>query len=293
VTIPFSTKDTKDGLVKTYLWTPEDLEREGTLLGSFRGSSYDDMQARAREVGLANGMGHPALGLTLRLRPSTGLNDQPYPVSPSEWDQFQFDEPSYCREPVRVYAFDGGKFDLRPRPPVVCLCGSTRFKDAFEAASRSETLAGRIVLSVGGIYGHMEGLDMGGPVKAMLDELHLRKIDMANEILVVSENGYIGQSTFREIEYAYGLGRPVRWVEATAEVNYRAIRQGSQSQRRDAGQDAGLARDEAAPAADRGDQGKNQAGPGGPRGGETAEGTEAAETPERVEVDRGAASPIG
>jgi hypothetical protein len=75
--------------------------------------------------------------------------------------------------------------DVENRPTVVCLCGSTRFKDAFIAASRSETLAGRIVLSVG-LFGHQEGMDMGGPVKAMLDALHLEKCRLADEILVIN-----------------------------------------------------------------------------------------------------------
>jgi hypothetical protein len=71
---------------------------------------------------------------------------------------------------------------MNDRPIVVCLCGSTRFKDAFEAAMQSETLVGKIVLTVG-LFGHLEGLDMDGPTKRMLDELHLRKIDMADEVL--------------------------------------------------------------------------------------------------------------
>lgn len=97
-------------------------------------------------------------------------------------------------------------------PPVVCLCGSTRFAEAYLKAQREETLAGRIVLSVG-LFGHREALDMGGPVKAVLDELHLRKIDLADEVLVVSdETGYFGESTRREIAYAERQGKPVRYM---------------------------------------------------------------------------------
>jgi hypothetical protein len=70
-------------------------------------------------------------------------------------------------------------------PTIVTLCGSTRFGDAFRDALRDETLAGKIVLSVG-LLGHAEGIDMDGPVKQMLDELHKRKIDVADEILVLN-----------------------------------------------------------------------------------------------------------
>ena len=98
------------------------------------------------------------------------------------------------------------------RPPVVCLCGSTRFKQAFLDANRSETLAGRVVLSVG-LFGHEEGIDMAGPVKAMLDRLHLAKIDMADEVLVLNVGGYVGESTRREVEYARRHGKRLRWLE--------------------------------------------------------------------------------
>ena len=98
-------------------------------------------------------------------------------------------------------------------PTTVCLCGSTRFRDAYLDAQRTETLAGRIVLTVG-LLGHHEGLDMDGPVKAMLDELHLRKIDLADEILVLNVGGYIGESTRREIAYAKRKGKHIRWLEA-------------------------------------------------------------------------------
>lgn len=100
------------------------------------------------------------------------------------------------------------------RPKVVCLCGSTRFGDAYRDATRRETLEGNIVLSVG-LLGHAEGLDMDGPLKVVLDQLHLRKIDMADEVLILNVGGYIGSSTRNELEYARKLGKPVRFLEAT------------------------------------------------------------------------------
>jgi hypothetical protein len=98
------------------------------------------------------------------------------------------------------------------RPRIVTLCGSTRFRDAFEAAMRAETLAGRICIGVG-LFGHQEALDMGGPVKAMLDRLHLAKIDISHEILVLNVGGYIGTSTRNEIAYAIREGKVVRYLE--------------------------------------------------------------------------------
>jgi hypothetical protein len=100
----------------------------------------------------------------------------------------------------------------KEKPTVVCLCGSTRFADAFRNAMREETLAGKIVLTVG-LLGHAEGIDMEGPVKKMLDELHLRKIDLADEVLVLNVGGYVGYSTGKEIAYAHANGKPVRYLE--------------------------------------------------------------------------------
>lgn len=91
------------------------------------------------------------------------------------------------------------------------MCGSTRFKDAFIEATKRETLEGKIVISVG-LFGHSEAIDMNGPVKAMLDQLHFRKIDISDEILVLNVDGYIGHSTRNEIEYATKAGKKVRYL---------------------------------------------------------------------------------
>jgi hypothetical protein len=96
-------------------------------------------------------------------------------------------------------------------PVVVTLCGSTRFMRAFYDANMRETLAGKIVLTVGmsshGDYHPTE------EQKAALDELHKRKIDLADEILVLNVGGYIGESTRSEIAYAWAAGKPVRYLE--------------------------------------------------------------------------------
>lgn len=100
-------------------------------------------------------------------------------------------------------------------PDIVCLCGSTKFKQAFIDAQMRETLAGRIVLSVGS-YMHSDPkiADIITPaVKRALDELHKRKIDLCDEILVLNVDGYIGESTRGEIDYALRAGKAVRYLE--------------------------------------------------------------------------------
>jgi hypothetical protein len=105
--------------------------------------------------------------------------------------------------------------------PITVLCGSTRFYDRFREQNLRLTLAGHIVLSIGCDTRSDGDLDLataGGAsldeVKARLDALHLAKIDLADEVLVIDVDGYIGDSTRREIEYARSLGRPVRYLSA-------------------------------------------------------------------------------
>jgi hypothetical protein len=102
------------------------------------------------------------------------------------------------------------------RPMIVCLCGSTRFKAEFEAANEVETLAGKIVLSVGFFAGMLTDAGrrerLTPEVKLALDELHVQKIEIADEVLVVNVDGYIGASTRREIWYAAMRNKPIRWV---------------------------------------------------------------------------------
>jgi len=97
-------------------------------------------------------------------------------------------------------------------PTIVCLCGSTKFKDEFIQANRDETLKGNIVLTVG-LFGHHEpNFDMSSEMKVMLDELHKRKIDLADEVLIINVNHYIGNSTKSEIEYAKNAGKIVKYL---------------------------------------------------------------------------------
>lgn len=110
-----------------------------------------------------------------------------------------------------------------PRPTITVLCGSTRFRKAFDEANLWLTLSGHIVLSIGvdmrndSDHPSLRDLDedvLEG-VKRNLDELHKRKIDLADEVFVIDPDGYIGASTRSEIEYATKLGRPIRYLSKT------------------------------------------------------------------------------
>lgn len=96
--------------------------------------------------------------------------------------------------------------------PVITLCGSTRFKEDFERVNRELTLQGNIVISVG-CFGH-SGDVFSEADKIMLDDIHKRKIDMADAIYVINKNGYIGESTKSEIKYAFEHNKSVMFMEA-------------------------------------------------------------------------------
>ncbi len=103
---------------------------------------------------------------------------------------------------------------------VITLCGSTRFKEQFIKVQKDLTLKGNIVISVG-MFGHSgdsevwENMDEGTltKTKEMLDDMHKRKIDMSDEIFVINVNGYIGESTKSEIEYAQKNGKIINYLE--------------------------------------------------------------------------------
>lgn len=122
-------------------------------------------------------------------------------------------------------------------PKIVCLCGSTRFWKQFQEANYRETMAGNIVLTVGFyphasqqrvkvdgcmgeqeavvtiVHPHGENVGCTPEEKIALDHLHFRKIDLADEVLVLNVGGYIGESTRNEINYATKMGKVIRYLE--------------------------------------------------------------------------------
>ena len=94
------------------------------------------------------------------------------------------------------------------RPEIVCICGSAKFVDEMRAANRDLTFAGVIVVAPG-----ETDEVVTDEQKAVLDALHLRKIDLADRVLVVNPGGYVGESTSREIAYARATGKPISFTD--------------------------------------------------------------------------------
>jgi hypothetical protein len=98
---------------------------------------------------------------------------------------------------------------------IITLCGSTKFRDEFIAEQKRLTLEGNIVISVG-LFGHSGDNEVWSEsTKEMLDDMHKRKIDLADEIFVINVGGYIGSSTRSEIDYAIKNNKPVTYLETT------------------------------------------------------------------------------
>ena len=112
------------------------------------------------------------------------------------------------------------------KPKIVCLCGSTRFSEAFQKAQFDLTMAGEIVLTIGcnmktdtelfKDYSESELKE----IKTKLDELHKRKIDLADEVLILNVGNYIGESTASEMSYAYAHNKPVRFLNPSKALDF-------------------------------------------------------------------------
>lgn len=100
-------------------------------------------------------------------------------------------------------------------PPVgvVTLCGSTRFREQFDAENMRLTLEGYIVLSCGVWDKTTPGVEVSDEQKKSLDLTHKRKIDLSDGIHVINVDGYTGESTRSEITYAQAHGKRITYLE--------------------------------------------------------------------------------
>lgn len=103
-----------------------------------------------------------------------------------------------------------------PGTEIICLCGSTRFIDEFNRYRKEFSYAGKIVLSIEIVMAQLKETDPqyhDPNLKAKLDELHLRKIDLADTVFIINKGGYIGESTRKELEYARSHNKRIIFME--------------------------------------------------------------------------------
>jgi hypothetical protein len=94
----------------------------------------------------------------------------------------------------------------------ITLCGSTKFKAELETWNLKLKLAGWVVYSCAA-FGHADDRNFTDEQKTVLDEVHKRKIDNSDAIVVLNVGGYIGNSTKSELEYAIKHNKAVFWLE--------------------------------------------------------------------------------
>lgn len=101
------------------------------------------------------------------------------------------------------------------KPEIVCYCGSLRVAlDAFKNAEYESLLIGEIALLPCCMFFDIERtFGVTSHVKLKADELHKRKIDLSDRVVILNVGGYIGQSTKSEIEYAQSIGKPITYLE--------------------------------------------------------------------------------
>lgn len=102
------------------------------------------------------------------------------------------------------------------KPKIIVLCGSSRFCDVMAVVAwQLEKQEGAITLGLHLLpYWYPAAPDHQAEAEGVadaMDALHLRKIDLADEVFVVDVGGYWGESTEREIQYAKDRGRPIRY----------------------------------------------------------------------------------
>ena len=98
---------------------------------------------------------------------------------------------------------------------IITLCGSVKFKDDFLKLQEKLALEGNIVLTP--VFFDHTKVNFTDELKQLLDDMHKRKIDLSDEIFVINKDGYIGQSTKSEIEYAIKTGKKVNYMESETE----------------------------------------------------------------------------
>jgi len=84
---------------------------------------------------------------------------------------------------------------------IVTICGSSKFKDEIMKAAHDFTLQGHLVF-MPCVFEHSDDEELTREDKVRLDNTHREKITMSDAIFVINKDGYIGESTYSEIDWA-------------------------------------------------------------------------------------------
>jgi len=101
----------------------------------------------------------------------------------------------------------------------ITLCGSTKFKNAFEIVNKILSLEGNVIYTVA-FFTHKDNIILTEYEKETLDRVHKKKIDNSEGIFVIDVDGYIGESTKSEIDYAKSKGKFVKYLSSFPDLKF-------------------------------------------------------------------------
>lgn len=112
---------------------------------------------------------------------------------------------------------DSYKYKPRERK-IITICGSSKFKDEILNKQQELTLDNWLVF-FDGVFEHADNINLTKEQKENLNNLHKEKIRISDAIYVVNKNGYIGESTKSEIEFAKQHNKKVYYLEDRKDVS--------------------------------------------------------------------------
>lgn len=105
---------------------------------------------------------------------------------------------------------------------IITLCGSVRFKEKFWEAAK-ELIEHEYLVLTPNFLNSLYSDKITEEQRKRFDKHHRRKIDISDAILVINYDGYIGEHTKSEIEYAKLQGKPVYYRYITCDNDCYAI----------------------------------------------------------------------
>ena len=102
---------------------------------------------------------------------------------------------------------------------IITICGSTKFKNLILKKAQELTMDGHIVL-MPCVFHHADNVELSTEDKIKLDNLHKEKIEMSDAIYVVNPDGYIGDSTKSEIDWAQRKKKCIIYLYSGPAVTY-------------------------------------------------------------------------
>ena len=127
-------------------------------------------------------------------------------------DDCKYDYNGIYKKFLNIFDTDLVRFLKSKHRKIVTICGSSKFKDEILKANQDLTMLGYMVF-IDGVFAHADNVEMFEEEKKQLDDLHKEKILISDAIYVVNKDGYIGDITKSDIEYAKEHNKEIMYLE--------------------------------------------------------------------------------